>query len=47
MSDSKGLVDFGIGLVIFGLNLSEGQVLLGVGGGGGQFKLQKYCSQFC
>ena len=27
MSDSPGLVDFAIGLVIFGLNLPVGQVL--------------------
>ena len=43
VSDSQGLVDFAIRLVIFVLNLSEGQVLLG---GGGGFQLQKY-SQFC
>ena len=27
MSDSQGLVDFAIGLVIFALNLPDGQVL--------------------
>ena len=36
MSDSPGLVDFAIGLVIFVLNLPDGQVLFG-----GNFKLQK------
>ena len=45
MSDSQGPLDFAIGLVIFVLNLSEGQVLLG--GWVGEFKLQKYCNQFC
>ena len=37
MSDSPGLVDFAIGLVIFVLNLPYGQVLLFFG----KFKLQK------
>ena len=37
VSDSPGLVDFAIGLVIFVLNLPYGQVLLFFG----KFKLQK------
>ena len=36
MSDSPGLVDFAIGLVIFVLNLPDGQVLFW-----GKFKLRK------
>ena len=36
MSDSLGLVDFAIGLVIFVLNLPDRQVFLG-----GKFKLQR------
>ena len=43
VSDSPGLVDFVIGLVIFVLNLPDGQVLFL----GGKFKLQKDCSQSC
>ena len=42
MSDSPGLVDFAIGLVIFVLNLPDGQVLFF-----GEFKLQKDCNQSC
>ena len=42
MSDSPGLVDFAIGLVIFVLNLPDGQVLFW-----GKFKLQKDCNQSC
>ena len=42
MSDSLGLVDFAIRLVIFFLNLPNGQVLFW-----GKFKLQKYCNQSC
>ena len=42
VSDSPGLVDFAIGLVIFVLNLPDGQVLFL-----GKFKLQKNCNQFC
>ena len=45
---SDSLVDFAIGLVIFFLNLPDGQVLfffLGGGGGGGEFKLQKDFNQ--
>ena len=42
-SDSPRLVDFAIGLVIFVLNLPDGQVLFFFG----KFKLQKNCSQFC
>ena len=42
MSDSTGLVDFAIGLVIFVLNSSDGQVLFL-----GKFKFQKDCNQCC
>ena len=42
VSDSPGLVDFVIGLVIFVLNLPDGQVLFW-----GKFKLQKDCNQSC
>ena len=42
VSDSQGLVDFAIGLVIFVLNLPDGQVLFF-----GKFKLQKACNQSC
>ena len=42
-SDSLGLVDFAIGLVIFFLNLTHGQVLFL----GGKFKLKKDCNQSC
>ena len=42
VSDSPGLVDFAIGLVIFVLNLHDGQVLFF-----GKFKLQKDCYQSC
>ena len=42
LSDSPGLVDFAIRLVIFVLNLHNGQVLLF-----GKFKLQKDCNQSC
>ena len=42
VSDSPGLVDFAIGLVIFVLNLPDGQVLFF-----GKFKLQKDCNQPC
>ena len=42
VSDSPGLVDFAIGLVIFVLNLPDGQVLFL-----DKFKLQKDCNQFC
>ena len=41
MSDSLGLVDFAIGLVIFVLNLPDGQVLFFLG----KFKLQRDCNQ--
>ena len=55
VSSSPGLVDFTIGLVIFVLYLSDGQVLFfsffcrggGGGGGGAEFKLQKDCNQSC
>ena len=40
-SDSPGLVDFAIGLVIFVLNLPDRQVLFF-----GKFKLQKDCNHF-
>ena len=40
ISDSLGLVDFAIGLVMFVLNLPNGQVLFW-----GKFKLQKDCNQ--
>ena len=43
MSNSPGLVDFAIGLVIFVLNLPDGQVLFFFG----KFKLQKGCNQSC
>ena len=43
MSDSSGLVDFAIGLVIFVLNLPNGQELFFWG----KFKLQKDCNQSC
>ena len=43
MSDSPGLVDFAIGLVIFVLDLPDGQVLFFWG----NFKLQKDCNQSC
>ena len=43
VSDSPGLVDVAIGLVIFVLNLPDGQVLFF----GGKFKLQKDCNQSC
>ena len=42
VSDSPGLVDFAISLVIFVLNLPDGEVFLG-----GKFKLQKDCNQSC
>ena len=42
VSDSPGLVEFAIGLVIFVLNLPNGQVLFF-----GKFKLQKDCNQPC
>ena len=42
VSDSPGLVDFAIGLVIFVLNLPNGQVPFF-----GKFKLQKDCNQSC
>jgi len=42
VSDSLGLVDFAIGLVIFVLNLPNGQVLFF-----GKFKLQNDCNQSC
>ena len=41
LSDSLGLVDFAIGLVIFVLNLPNRQVLFFWG----KFKLQKDCNQ--
>ena len=41
MSDSLGLVDFAIGLVIFVLNLPDEQVLFFLG----KFKLQRDCNQ--
>ena len=40
--DSWGLVDFATGLVVFVLNLPDGQVLFF-----GKFKLQKDCNQSC
>ena len=43
VSDSPGLVDFAIELVILVLNLTNGQVLFL----GGKFKLQKDCNQSC
>ena len=42
VSDSPGLVDFAIGLVVFVFNLPDGQVLFF-----GKFKLQKDCNQSC
>ena len=42
VSDSPGLVVFALGLVIFVLNLPNGQVLFC-----GKFKLQKDCNQSC
>ena len=43
MSDSPELVDFAIGLVIFGvLNLPDGQELFF-----GEIQLQKDCNQSC
>ena len=42
MSDSPGLVDFAIGLVIFVVNLPDEQVLFF-----GKFKLQMDCNQSC
>ena len=42
VSDSQGLVDFAIGLVIFVLNLPDEQVLFF-----GKFKSQKDCNQSC
>ena len=42
VSDSQGLVDFAIGLVIFVLNLPDGQVFVFE-----KFKLQKDCNQSC
>ena len=43
MSDSQGLVDFAIRLMIFVLNLPDMQVL----SFWGIFNLQKDCNQFC
>ena len=43
VSDSPGLVDFAIGLLIFVLNLPDGQVLFFFL----KFKLQKNCNQSC
>ena len=42
VSDSPGLVDFAIGLMIFVLNLPDRQVLFF-----GKFKLQKDSNQSC
>ena len=42
MFDSPGLVDFAIGLVIFVLNLPDGQMLFF-----GEIQLQKDSNQFC
>ena len=42
VSDSLGLVDFAIGLVIFVLNLPRGKCCFL-----GKFKLQKDCNQSC
>ena len=42
VSDSPGLVEFAIGLVIFVLNLPDRQVLFF-----GKFKLQNDCNQSC
>ena len=44
VSDSPGLMDFASRLVILVLNLTDRQVLFW---GGGEFKLQKDCNQFC
>ena len=44
VSGSPGLVDFSIGLVIFVLNLPNGQVLFFFFW---KFKLQKDCNQSC
>ena len=44
VSDSLGLVDFAIGLVIFVLNLPDGQVLFFFFL---KFKTQKDCNQSC
>ena len=43
MSDSQGLVDFAIRLMIFVLSLPDVQVL----SFWGKFNLQKDCNQFC
>ena len=43
VSDSLGLVDFSIRLVIFVLNLPNEQVVFW----GGKFNLQKVCYQSC
>ena len=43
VSDSHGLVDFAIGLVIFVLNLPDGQSAAFFW----KFKLQKDCNQSC
>ena len=43
VTDSRGLVDVAIGLVIFVLNLPDGQVLFFWG----KFQLQKDCNQSC
>ena len=42
VSDSPGLVDFAIGLVIFVLNLPNGQVLFF-----GEIQIKKDCNQSC
>ena len=42
VSNSPGLVNFAIGLVIFVLNLPDGQVLFW-----GEIKLEKDCNQSC
>ena len=42
VSDIPRLVDFAIRLVVFVLNLSNGQVLIFR-----KFKFQKYCNQSC
>ena len=46
VSDSPGLVDFAVGLENPVLNLSKGQVVFSLGGGG-EFKIQKNCNQCC
>ena len=46
MCNSPGLLDFAIGLVIFVLNLPNGQVLFFFLGGGGELKLQKDFKQY-